>query len=207
MPVIGTPEELAATAAQLEAIYKHTPDVVLAGSMGRAAMYDSFGYAGAEPLPIRSDNQPLTSYRDLDMLFVPEGLYGGVATAHLWHPHIIDTGLGRYIQRAKDGGCMLYAEVEEGVRAPIPADPALIKPVTRTFLGVSVLTLSVGTQQQVERLVPRTFDQDKRRKYDASRATFAAFADSIRETHPEEFLPEELYAPFGRVEALRASYL
>lgn len=190
----------------MQAIYDHAPDAVLTGNMGRAAIYSDFNYEEGAPLPLRDEHSALSGYRDLDFLFMPPSIYGGFSTVQLWHPHAIDVGIGNYIQRGADGSCTLFAEIDEGVRVPVNADPSVIRPVTRKFLGVSVLTLAVGSQQQVERLMPRRFDRQQRAKYERSAAALAVFADSIRNTHPEEFLDDKLYAPFDRVAALRIGY-
>lgn len=203
MQIIGTWAEKAASAAQLRALYDFAPDVILTGSMGRAAIYASYGYDQAPPLPLVDTKTPWRRYRDIDVLFAPQSIFHGYETAPLWTPHLLDTSLGDRIWQTDDGGCMIFAE---GAAEPLPVDPLVVHPITREFLGVSVLTLTVGSQLQMERLLPPWPDEARQAKYDVNAAVFSEFAGTIRDSHPHEFLPATFYAPFDAVaDVVRAS--
>jgi hypothetical protein len=191
--IIGTPEEVKQAASQLDILFETQPHAVLVGSLGRAAMYEQFGYS-APPVSLCNSDSRQTGLRDIDVLFTNPGLHmeeceskGALA------PHGVDIGLANYIRRRANGEYVLRTTDERSALHEATLQPEVARRIERPFLGTQVWTLTVGTQCYIERLV---YDQDYVQKYVDSRKVFAAFVEHMRDVAPDEFLPMGFYAPF-----------
>ena len=179
----------AATAAQLRELYECVPEIVLTGSLGRAAIYESFKY----PAPPLSMHDPTNGYRDFDVMMVPDKLFDH---GHLFNKqHPLHLGLDGYASRSDEHATM---RIDMGHRMiDIDVNPTVLEPRERKFLGVSVLTFCVGTQLRVEKLVQPLFVGNE--KYDNSAREFATFALSIRRAHSDEFPHKSEYGKLDSI--------
>jgi|GEM_PF-2865706 len=194
---MGSAAEQAATAQQLELVYRHMPDAIVAGGMARAAMYESLGYEDAPAFDLHSDSER-SGYRDIDVLFSdPEDVLDfSHSRRHPELQHELDRTLGHFILRDEDQEdvYMLRGVGQDNKSFVLPLDPALMRPVERTLLGAPVRTLAVGTQLHIASLTKG--ETAAHQKSLRTAAEFTAFAAGIRTTNPEEFLPDAAYAPF-----------
>jgi hypothetical protein len=194
MNVVGTPQEQAAFATQLSRIYEELPQVVIGGSIGRAAVYASYEYAAAPDLVLRDPSTP-AGYRDLDTFFMPpDGVFRyGNSFINPEPQHPIDVGLSSYLRQTGDGPILQGGTDVDTFQLPV--SPTVLEPVTRMLAGVPVRTFSVGTQLHVEKLVAGGAAPAE--KVIRSTAVLRAFANEVMAQAPDEFADSALYVPFA----------
>lgn len=177
------------------------------GSMGRQAMYSELGWNPA-PLALRHMNNADQPLRDIDIITPRRP----VKDEDWCGPHPIDLGLTLDIFDVTDyRSPALYGPRGDEEARRFPLHVEVIKRRRRSLGGAPIGTFLVGTHLLFEQLVAAREaychdDQAATAAYTPALEEFARFADSIRETHPNEFLPNELYQPFhDAIAAYRAA--
>lgn len=197
--VSGSAEDREALRDRLAQIYKLSNFVVI-GSIGRQAMYASFGW-NVEPLSLRqvvpflSANglEHLSELRDIDAVCparktpAPYGLYDLDTQA--------DLVFG--VREARQP----YTIWDESTKKDILIEQRVVRPRTRLLDGMPVRTFSVGTHWRFEQYLRSVLPShpDKQCKYDHALQAFGEFAEAMHEQHPREFLAPEYYEPFQQV--------
>jgi len=194
---------------QLEAVHGHKGVVV--GRLAREAMYDQFGWGGAEPIDVI--NRGYSGAPDIDLVFASDQLLRDDAAKR---PHHLDREFGdNHIWREKGGLVVVSGYGLDELKIAADAARILFRPVTRKLDGrIPVRTFSIGVHQQLEGLsrLPNEYYQEidyreylddeeleayegEGDMYEARRRQFDDFAEWAREDHPEEFPSPDALAP------------
>ena len=191
--ITGSAEDLANFTAQLEHLYNR-PGLVVAGSIGRAAIYSQFKWE-TQPLPLRphGEDDPDAGLRDIDVMTARRPL----TEEDFGTPHPVEDGVADWLDEYAAQPSLMLNILGRRIQL-FPIDGRLLKPCTRQLDGRPVRTFPVGTllayQQFVEADMTATGYFSP--KHAASHQEFRVFAETIRGTHPDEFHPDELYQPF-----------
>lgn len=180
----GTPDQLAAWRLQAESLHA-IGSLVIVGSFARAAMYESMSW----PVPAMSLEQhsPHPPYgvlrlRDFDVVS-PLG-YIEPLLEHQQTPHPVDTVLHR--QLFTHTGGYRFGIPEKNA----PVAPEVFAMRIRTLAGANIRTFTIGTQVHLNDIYG-----GGPLKYRMANERFKRFATEMRQTHPDEFLPDEAYGP------------
>lgn len=189
--ITGSAEDLANFNAQLEHLYNR-PGLVVAGSIGRAAIYSQFNWE-TEPLPLRTDDDPDAGLRDIDVITARRPL----VEEDFGTPHLVEDGVADWFDEYSKRPSLMLSILGRGIQL-FPVDAKLLSRRNRQLDGRLVRTFPVGTllayQQFVEADMVATGYPSL--KHGAAHQEFRVFAETIRDTHPDEFHPDELYQPF-----------
>lgn len=180
----GTPDQLAAWRLQAENLHA-IGSLVIVGSFARAAMYESMSW----PVPAMSLEQhsPRPPYgvlqlRDFDVIS-PLGHIEPLFQ-HQQTPHPVDTVLHR--QLFTHAGGYRFGTSDQNV----PVAPEVLATRVRRLAGAHIRTLTIGAQVYMDNIYG-----GKALKYRMATERFERFAAEMRQTHPDEFLPDEAYEP------------
>jgi len=191
--ITGSEQDRTAFHAQLEYLSRR-PGLVVAGSIGRAAIYSQFNWE-TEPLPLRmSDGSSHAALRDIDVITPRRRIQNNDVTGP--HPVGYELGDDWFSQTSNPG---LVDTVTPGSTAFWPVNRTLIHPRTRRLDGQRVRTFTVGTMLAFQKMAAAGIEEwrgEPSPRHVAAHDEFEAFADSIRTAHPSEFHPDELYQPF-----------
>lgn len=191
--ITGNAEDLVNFNAQLEHLYNR-PGLVVAGSIGRAAIYSQFNWE-TEPLSLRpyDRDDPDAGLRDIDVITARRPL----AEEDFGTPHVVEDGVADWFDEYAEQPSLMLNILGREIEF-FPIDAELLSPRTRQLDGHLVRTFPVGTllayQQFVEAYMTATGYPSL--KHAAAHQEFRVFAETIRTTHPDEFHPDELYQPF-----------
>lgn len=187
--VRGSEADKAALAAQLNQLY-NLDFVVVAGSAGRAAIYEALGYPEAPNWEVttRDEVPGQVTHRDLDLV-LPFGHDRTWDGKDAQGPHPIDLKLNTFFDH--EGG---YRLGDTGDDWTVPVDPRVFATRTRTLAGAPVRTFMAGTQFMIDQICKMRYGEGE--KFEVLEAQLGRFAAWAAIHHPDEFLPPAFYRPF-----------